>query len=118
MWRFDAISPLLTMISALRIDALAESEREPQNLPRWLMRSRLMVCQELRQSSRPQLITEPFLCCAAKNSREWSLIQIQKKKVQRSPSREHSMGARKRNGHLPQSMNSSKDHMRHCENTL
>jgi len=46
------------------------------------------------------------------------ILKVEKKKVQRSPSREHSMGARKRNGHLPQSMNSSKDHMRHCENTL
>src|SRR5467141_2221415 len=72
MWRFDATSPLLMMISASKTDALDESEREPQNLPRWLMRSRLTAYQGSRQFSRPQLITERSSCCAEKSCQEWS----------------------------------------------
>src|SRR6266852_7363758 len=71
MWRFDATSPLLMMISASKTDALDESEREPQNLLRWLMRSRLTAYQGSRQFSRPQLIIERSLCCGVKSSREW-----------------------------------------------
>src|SRR2546427_8142166 len=74
MWRFDATSLLLMMISASKTDALDESEREPQNLPRWLMRSRLTAYQESGRFSRPRLITERSLYCGVKNCQEWSLM--------------------------------------------
>src|SRR5713101_6601987 len=73
MWRFDATLLLLMTISASKTDAPDESEREPQNLPRWLMRSRLTAYQGSRQFSRPQLIIERSLCCGVKSSQEWSL---------------------------------------------
>src|SRR6266704_4390904 len=72
MWRFDATLPPLMMISASKTDAMDESEREPQNSPRWLMRSRLTAYQGSRQFSRPQLITERSLYCGAKSSQEWN----------------------------------------------
>src|SRR5713101_2898619 len=72
MWRFDATLLLLTTISASKTDALDESEREPQNLPRWLMRSRLTAYRGSRRFSRPQLITERSLYCAVKSCPEWS----------------------------------------------
>src|SRR6267378_5232307 len=72
MWRFDATSPLLMMISASKTDALDESEREPQNLPRSLMRSRLTAYQGSRQFSRQQLITERSLYYGVKGCQEWS----------------------------------------------
>src|SRR5436309_14660705 len=116
MWRFDATSLLLMMISASKTDALDESEREPQNLPRWLMRSRLTAYQESGRFSRPRLITERSLYCGVKSCQEWSLMKIRKKKARRSRFRERSMAAKKRNEHPPPSTNSSRDHMKPCEN--
>src|SRR5713101_5085791 len=112
MSRFDATSPPLMMISALKTDAPDESEREPQDLPRWLTRSRLTACPVSRRFSRPQLITERSWYCGARSYHEWCLMWTRKRKVRRSRFQKHLMEAKRRNEHLPQLMNSSKDRMK------